>query len=269
VIPTLFVLLFFQVIGELPGVLIDRRLATDLGLAVGDTVRAAPGVDLEGATHFRVEGVFERAADPNRISRNEYEVRFHLPDLERMLPLGDRVDRFAVTLEPGADPERAGRWVEGLAFGTRVFETAKLAEETTATFKVISRFHDAIAFVTLLASGVFLLCLMVIRVDERRSDVRTLRLMGISGGTIVRSILLEAATIAILASLLGAALGVGISAVVDRYFGSLYDTTLRFAIATPAILGLTVALGTLLGVIAGGFAVLRVVRIPPQRLGER
>jgi putative ABC transport system permease protein len=254
---------------SLPGVLLERRLAAELAAGIGDTVWVRPQVEGSEPRGFVVSGVFERAADPNRISRNEYEARFHLPDLEAMLPGRDRVDRFAVALGPGGDADAVARWVESLAYGTQVFETARVADESSATFRVISRFHDAIGLVTLLASGIFLLCLMVIRVDERRADVRTMRLIGIGRRTVVGAIVIEAVTVASVASLVGAALGAGITVLVNGYYAAYYDTTLRFAIVTPRILVLSVALSIALGTAAGILAALRVAGVPPQRLGER
>ena len=252
-----------------PGVLIERRLAEDLPAEIGDTVWAQTlGTDLD-ARPFVVEGVFEREADPSRISRNDYEIRFHLPDLEAMLPAQDRVDRIAISLQPGADAGEVARWVEDLAFGTKVFEAPALADQTSTTFRVVSRFHDAIGLVTLLASGIFLLCLMVIRVDERRADIRTLRLVGISRRSILRTVLLEAVVVAGSASLIGAALGALMTAAVNAYYAAFYDTTLRFAMLTPRIVAVAVGLGLALGAIAGFLAALRVVRMPPQRLGQR
>lgn len=252
----------------LPGVLIERRLAEAVPLAVGDTVRVRP---LEAVTEhrFRVEGIFERPADPARIARNEYEVRFHLPDLEALLPTQDRVDRFALVLAPGASPDSVARWIETLAFGTRVYPAAALAEESSATFRVVARFHRAIGVVTILASAIFLLCVMIIRVDERRADLGMLRLIGVARGTVVRVLVLEALAIAVVGSAAGALLGIGIARVVDLYYRGLYDTTLRFALVTPRIVLLAALLGLLLGLGAGVLAALRVVRLPPQKMGER
>jgi putative ABC transport system permease protein len=252
-----------------PGILVERRLAEDLRLGMGDTLRVRAQASGEEARPFAVEGIFERAADPNRISRNEYEVRLHLPDLEALLPTHDRVDRFAIVLRAGASPDSVARWIEGLAFGTRAFPAAALAEETSATFRVISRFHRAIGVVTILASAIFLLCVMIIRVDERRRDVAVLRLIGVSRATVFRAVVLEAIGIALLGSLLGALLGGLLTRFVNLHYGALYDTTLRFALLTPGILGTAVVLGLLLGVGAGALAALRLVRTPVERLGER
>ncbi|MGI9180229.1 MAG: ABC transporter permease, partial [Longimicrobiaceae bacterium] len=233
-----------------PDLLVERRLAEAVPLAVGDTVRVrALAGDAEGL--FVVGGIFERPPDPNRISRNEFEIRLHLPDLEALLPTHDRVDRFALSLAAGADPDSVGRWIETLAFGTRAYATAELAEESSATFRVISRFHRAIGIVTILASAIFLLCVMIIRVDERRRDMAMLRLIGVSRSTVLRAILVEALAIAVLGSAIGAALGIVIARLVNAYYMAFYDTVLRFALITPRIVLVAALLGLLLGAAAG------------------
>jgi putative ABC transport system permease protein len=251
-----------------PGVLIERRLAEQTGLGVGDTLGLRALAGEASARSFVVEAIFEREADPNRISRNELEVRLHLPDLEAMLPATDRVDRFAITIAPGSEQrlDSLSRWVEGLAFGTRAYETAGLADEASTTFKVISRFHRAIGFVTVLASGIFLLCVMIIRVDERRRDMGLLRLIGISRRTVFRVIVVEAVAIATLGSVAGVLLGIGVTRIVNLYYAGVYDTTLRFALLSPRIVLVAGLLGLALGIAAGALAALRVVRTPPQRL---
>ncbi|HET7230426.1 MAG TPA: ABC transporter permease [Longimicrobium sp.] len=254
---------------RLPEVLIDRRLAEAVPLRVGDTVRvralAARGTTLP----FIVGGVFERQADPNRISRNEMELRFHLPDLETLLPQKDRVDRFAVVLRPGANADSAARWIEGVAFGTRAYGSAALASESSATFRVVSRFHDAIGIVTILASAIFLLCVMIIRVDERKRDMAMLRLIGVSRSTVFRAIILEAVVISITGSAAGAVVGLIAARIVNAHYAAVYDTTLRFALVTPRIVLTAAVLGLALGIGAGALAAWRVVAVPPQKLGER
>ncbi|HEX2092396.1 MAG TPA: FtsX-like permease family protein [Longimicrobiaceae bacterium] len=266
-IPALLLATLLQ--GSTPEILVERRLAEEVPLAVGDTVALRALASGEAPRPFVVAGTFERAADPSRIARNEYEVRLHLPDLEALLGARDRVDRFAVVLAPGASPDSAARWIEGVAFGTRAYGSRALAEETSATFRVVSRFHRAIGIVTILASAIFLLCVMIIRVDERRRDMGVLRLIGVSRGTVFRSIVLEAVGIAVAGSAAGAGLGIGIARIVNAYYAAYYDTTLRFALVTPRIVLLAALLGLALGAAAGALAAWRVVNVPPQRLGER
>jgi putative ABC transport system permease protein len=267
-IPLVLVVLLQAVSPSPPGLLVERRLAEAVPLEVGESVRVRPLGGGEERT-FVVEGVFERAADPARISRNEFEVRFHLPDLAAMLPIRDRVDRFAIILSPGASPDSAARWVESLAYGTVAHAAAELAEGSSSTFLVISRFHHAIGIVTILASSIFLLCVMVIRVDERVPDIRMLRLIGVSRRSVFRTVVGEAIAIAVIGSVVGALLGVVITWLVNAYYMRYYDTVLHFAFVTPRLVLLAAALGVALGAIAGALAAIRVLRLPPGRLGER
>jgi putative ABC transport system permease protein len=252
-----------------PEVLIERRLADSVPLHAGDTVRVRALSGRGPTLPFVVAGVFEREADPNRISRNEMELRFHLPDLEALLPRKDRVDRFAVVLRPGTNPDSAARWIEGVAFGTRAYGSAALAAQSSATFRVVSRFHDAIGVVTILASAIFLLCVMIIRVDERRRDMAMLRLIGISRSTVFRAIVVEAVAISLVGSAVGAGVGLVAARIVNAHYAAVYDTTLKFALVSPRIVMTAAALGLALGVGAGALAAWRVVAVPPQKLGER
>lgn len=133
----------------------------------------------------------------------------------------------------------------------------------------MSRFHRAIGVITVVASAIFLLCIMLLKVEERRRDVAALRLMGISARTVVRSVVLEAAAIAVLGSVAGVAVGVLASAIVNHHYQAVYRTPLRFSIVTTDIVLLAVALSLVLGIAAGWLAARRLVRTPPLALFGR
>ncbi len=61
------------------------------------------------------------------------------------------------------------------------------------TFVVLERFHLAIAIVTVVASTVFLLALMLMLVDERRETVGILRLIGLPTRRILLQVFVEGA----------------------------------------------------------------------------
>lgn len=244
---------------------IDARLAQDAGLRVGDTVvvAAAPGVPGDTVV---VGAIVLRRADPSEIARGDYHIRMHLDQLESLTGYGNRVDRFAVATRDSAATTRALRAINDAAFGFHAYRSREIAVETSETFKVVSRFHRAIGVITIVASAVFLLCILLLKVEERRRDVAALRLVGISRRSVFASVVIEAA----LVSLLGSGLGVGIgwltSMVVNDYYQAFYRTPLRFSIVTPHIVGLAVALSLGLGAVAGALAALRLVRAAPLAL---
>jgi putative ABC transport system permease protein len=243
-------------------------LAVDAGLRVGDRVVIAATPDASGDTVV-IGAIVRRRADPAEIARGEYRVRLHLGHLQSLLDYGDRVDRFAVaTRSPAATTDAIAR-INDAAFGFRAHRSADIAVETSTTFAVVSRFHRAIGVITVVASAIFLLCIMLLKVEERRRDVAALRLMGISSRTVVRTIVLEAAAIAVLGSLAGVAVGALASALVNRHYQAEYRTPLRFSIVTGDIVLLAVVLALVLGVVAGWLAARRLVRTPPLALFGR
>jgi ABC-type lipoprotein release transport system permease subunit len=247
---------------------IDERLATDAGLRLGDrlSLTATPGAVGDSVV---VGAIVRRRADPAEIARGEYRVRLHLTSLQSLLGYGDRVDRFAIATRSNAATSDAIARINDAAFGFRAHRSADIAVETSTTFAVVSRFHRAIGVITIVASAIFLLCIMLLKVEERRRDVAALRLMGISAPTIVRSVVLEAACVAVLGSIAGVGVGAAASWFVNQHYQAVYRTPLRFSLITADIVLLAVLLSLGLGIIAGWLAARRLVRTPPLALFGR
>ncbi len=249
-------------------VALERRLAERLGVGVGDTLDL--GLDparLDGRAV--VSAIYEPAADPSIITRRELYLRLHLPDLAALLGAPDQVDRFGVALVPGVAAEPAARELNRIAFGFRAFPSAEIANESSQTFRVVSRFHQAIAIISVVASAVFLLCIMLLKVEERRRDAAVMRFTGISRRTIFTALVLEALLVAALGSVLGVLLALGASAATNLYYQRFFDTTLVFSVVTGATLRFSVALSLGLGVVAGSLAAWRLVRTSPVLLWGR
>ena len=244
---------------------VDSRLAADAHLRVGDRVVVAANAGDPGDTVV-VAAITQRRADPAEIARGEYRVRMHLGQLQSLLGYGDRVDRFAIATRSASATGGAVSRINASAFGFRAHRSTDVAVETSKTFAVVSRFHRAIGTITIVASAIFLLCIMLLKVDERRRDVAALRLIGCSERTIVGSVVLEAAAIAVLGSLFGVVVGGTASFLVNRHYQAVYRTPLRFSIVTGDIVLLAVALALVLGIVAGWLAARRLVRTPPLAL---
>jgi putative ABC transport system permease protein len=249
---------------------IDERLAAEAGLRVGDRVVLAAepraGSPDAAADTVIIGGITRRGADPSEIARAEYRVRLHLDHLQTLADYGDRVDRFAVATTGPEATARALERIEASAFGFQAHRSRDIAVETSATFAVVTRFHRAIGVITIVASAIFLLCILLLKVDERRRDVAALRLMGISRNTVVGTVVLEATLVAALGSALGMAIGWVMSLIVNLYYQGVYKTPLKFAVVTPDIVLFSVALSLILGAVAGYLAALRLVRMPPLAL---
>jgi putative ABC transport system permease protein len=251
---------------------IDERLAADAGLRVGDRVvlAAEPGSATDDTA--RIAAIVKRRADPSEVARSDYRIRMHLDHLQHLVGYGDRVDRFAMVTGAttgGASADSVLRRINSVAFGFRAYPSREIAVETSKTFLVVSRFHRAIGMITIVASATFLLCIMLLKVDERRRDVAAMRLMGISRATVIRTVMLESSFVALLGSLFGVALGVVTAAFVNAHYQSVYRTPLRFAIVTPSTVAYSVLLSLVLGIGAGALAARRLARTAPLTLFGR
>ena len=268
-------LLLAQQIDSLPPraptrtIAIDERLAADAGLHVGDRVVLATKPGAAGSDTVIIAAIVKRRADPSEVARGEFRIRLHLDHLQQLIGYGDRVDRFAVGTRNDSATIDAQRQINAAAFGFRAHRSKDIAVETSKTFLVVSRFHRAIGVITIVASAIFLLCIMLLKVEERRRDVAALRLMGISSRSIVRSVVLEASLLAAVGSVVGVAIGWTASEIVNWHYRGVYRTPLTFSLVTPDIVSFAVALSLILGVIAGFLAARRLSRTPPLALFGR
>jgi putative ABC transport system permease protein len=243
--------------GQLPTILLSRQLATAEGLRVGDTVTLAAKPDGSSARRFRVAGIYEPVADPMRLAAQRFEARLHLPDLLSLAadgsdPLsGESVTSINVALK---DPAAADSFAQDVSAMIPIPQlTARAAqggEGTAAIFVVLDRFHFAIALVTVIASTMFLLALMVMLVEERRESVGILRLIGLRKGRILLQVLAEGVLIAAFGAAFGIMFAAALEGAVNTFFQWRYDTSLIFVRVTPQIAIRCVLLAVPLGVVA-------------------
>ena len=147
-------------------ILISRQLATEQGLSVGSIVRLAVDANGTGARTFRIAGIYEPTPDPARLGVVPREVRLHLPDLlDVMRPPGmlagtEYVANINVALTDPADAAAFARDVNARMPGV-IARPSSEAAGSAGPFRVIERFHLAIAIVTIVAATVFLLALSI------------------------------------------------------------------------------------------------------------
>jgi len=247
---------------QLRTISIDQRLAADAHLHIGDTVVVSATTG-SGGDSVVIAAIVGRRADPSEIARSEYRVHLHLDQLQQLIGYGDRVDRFAVSTRGDSAADSAVRGINAAAFGFKAYRSRDIAVETSETFAVVSRFHRAIGVITIVASAVFLLCILLLKVDERRRDVAALRLLGISRRSVMLAVVLEAAFVSVIGSGVGVVIGWVTSLAVNWHYQMRYQTPLRFALVTGDIVLFAVSLSLVLGVVAGALAARMLVRTHP------
>jgi ABC-type lipoprotein release transport system permease subunit len=240
-----------------PDVLVSRQLMARAHLTIGDVVTLAGDPAGARAGRFRVAGVYEPTPDPMKFNVERLEARLHLDDLLALTAdqsdpaSNESVTSINVAL---ADPTAARAFSRSLAARVPLLAASPAAGVEAPTFIVISRFHTAIAAVTVIGSTAFLLALMVIRAEERKETVGILRLIGISRGSILTEVIIEGLLVAIAGAVFGVAIAVAAQRAVNFIFQTRYDTSLVFVRVTPSIALRAVAVAVPVGVVAGAVA---------------
>src|SRR5262249_18837561 len=157
-----------------------------------------------------------------------HEIRMHLPDLLAVSGDADgreTVDAINVAVETPDEAAPLARELTTRLPGLVVRSTGA-DDQRAAPFVVLERFHLAIAIVTVVASSVFLLALMLMLVDERRETVGILRLMGFRRQRILSYIFLEGVMLAAAGAVAGILLAAVFQGTINRFFQWRYDTAL-------------------------------------------
>ena len=240
---------------QMPAILLSRQLMEARQLRVGGTVRLSTDASGADARTYRIVGVYEPAPDPMRFAQPRFEGRLHLPDLVSMTadPTDpgslETVTSINVALKRPADAASFARELAARVPGALARPTSA-PDERASTFVVLERFHLAIAIVTVVGSAVFLLALMVMLVEERRSVVGILRLIGFTRRRILLQVFTEGAIIAVAGAAFGVLFALASQRFFNRFFQWRYDTALVFLRITPAVVLQSVAMAIPLGILA-------------------
>ncbi|MCD0483888.1 ABC transporter permease [Streptacidiphilus sp. ASG 303] len=245
---------------------LDAATAAKGGLRVGDTVRVAVNGPV---MRLRLTGVF-RTDDP-RVSSGGSLVLFDTPTAQRLYLTPGRYSEIDAAAAPGTSETALLGRIEGLLpkGGALKAETGRrLADDQAAQ---IARATDNLSTALLafagiaLFVGVFLIAnTFTMLVAQRTRELALLRAVGASRRQVTRSVLAEALAVGVAASLGGLAAGVGIAVGMRAVMGATgVDLPDGPLVVTPSTVLVSLAVGTLVTVLAAWLPARRAATIPP------
>jgi putative ABC transport system permease protein len=238
-----------------PAILVSRQLIASAQLKTGEVVMLSSDPAGGDARPFRIVGSYEPVPDPARLGDARLEARLHLSDLlelrgdSRDPGTSESVGAINVRLVDPSDAPAFARDLSARLPGVIVRPTMQ-DDRSVDVMAILDRFHMAIALVTVVASSLFLLALMVMLVDERRGMVAVLRLIGLRRRRILQQVVVEGLMIAVAGAAFGVIVAVLLEGVFNRFFQWRFDTSLVFVHVTPRIVWRSALLAVPLGVLA-------------------
>jgi putative ABC transport system permease protein len=159
-----------------------------------------------------------------------------------------------ISLTPGANADSLLEALNATRLGFRAYRAADVARESSQTFVVISNFHKAISFLSILTGAAFLAAIVLLQVQELRRSLGVLRVIGISKRRIYAVVIGET----VLLANVGAAAGVGIavlaSRLVNSYYRNYFATNLVFSSIEGWHVILAFGIASAVGVVLGSLA---------------
>lgn len=238
-----------------PGrVVVESSLARELALAPGDTVAIRITGTRGAGEKFVVSGTYSPPPDPAGISRTSKQAWMPITDLETLTGRTDRASRFVIQTRRGADVDSLIRALNATQLGFRAHRADDVARESSQTFVVISNFHKAISFLSILAGTAFLAAIVLLQVQELRRSLGVLRVIGISRQRIYAIVVGETVLLANVGAAIGVGIAFGVSSVVNLYYRHFFDTDLTFSSIAAWHLALAFGVASLVGWLVGSFA---------------
>jgi putative ABC transport system permease protein len=247
-------------------IVLDAALAKTSGYQVGDK---APVLTLQSKKSFTVVGIFGYVGGRDTLGGSQV-IGFTLPAAQQLLLAKTGVyTEIDITAADGVDDSvLRDRVAAALGTGYQVRTAQEVSAANSANVKDGLKFVNYILLgfaAVALFVGVFLIInTFSMLVAQRTRELALLRAVGASRGQVIRSVLLEATLVGLIASVIGLAAGVGVGYLLAAVLGNLGGSNLDVAISVPPTAVISaVVVGLLVTLVAALAPALRASRVPP------
>src|SRR3954452_24174065 len=241
-------------------VALDADTAAAQHFGVGDTVTVAT----LGAKHrYTVTGI-ATFGGLNTLVGATIAI-WDLPTAQTLLNKRGRFDGISIAAKDGSSPADLIRAVEplvpaSLAVKDSEQQAAADAKDTNVLVNAIRYFLLGFGAIALFVGAFVIFNTLSITVAQRTREFATLRTLGASRKQVMRSVVIEGLVIGLLASVLGLFAGLGLARLLSAVGGEIPEAGMVFALRTVLV---SLALGTVVTVLASVTPALRATRVPP------
>lgn len=246
---------------------INASLADNGDFTIGEEVSV---LTLEPAKKFTITGIFGFTGDRDTFGGETYVAFTDAVAQKLMLGNVGEFSDIKIKADPGVSDEELRDRVKaeiGEDYNVRTGEQVAQdnADDIQGFLDIIKYFLLAFAGIALFVGTFLILNTFSILVAQRTRELALLRSVGASRGQVIRSVLIEAVAVGLIASTIGFFAGLGIAYLLRKLFESLGDANLPGAALTipPSAIIASYVVGVLVTVVAALAPALRASRVPP------
>lgn len=206
---------------SLPGIIVGRRLAGQLGVMVGDPIQvvsplATPTVlgMVPKVRRFVVAGLFDSGM-------HEYDatlVYMNLADAQRFFEMGDAVSNIEIRVQDVYQAQDIARRIQqklGLPYWAE--DWSRLWPNLFSALRLEKTVYFLVLLLMVLIGAFNIISTLIMVVMEKRKDIAILQSMGATRRSIRRIFLIKGCVIGTVGTLLGVLFGYGICLLIERY----------------------------------------------------
>jgi putative ABC transport system permease protein len=248
-----------------PGeIAIDANTAERHGYAVGETI----GAIARGAEQsYRIAGI-AKIGGVSSLGGATMAI-FDFPVAQRLFHKVGELDSISVADRSGYTPAQVVREIRPLlppnaSVRTAAAQAQKSTEQTNGFLEIIQDFLLAFAGIALFVGSFVIANTLSITIAQRTRELATLRTLGATRRQVLRSVLLEAFAIGLLAAVVGLFLGLGLAKGLNSLFVSLgIDLPQASTVFATRTVVVSLAVGVVVTVLAAARPALRATHVAP------
>jgi putative ABC transport system permease protein len=241
-------------------VALDAGTAASENFKVGDTVAVST---LGARRRYQVTAIASFGG-VNSLGSATMAI-WDLPTAQKLLHKHGRFDGISIAARKGTSTDALLRAVRPLVPASLQVKTAAQqatsdASDTNGIVTAVRYFLLGFGAIALFVGAFVIFNTLSITVAQRTREFATLRTLGASRKQVMRSVVIEGVMIGLLASVLGLFAGLGLAKLLSAIGGDLPEAGLVFSLRTVLV---SLALGTVITVLASLTPALRATRVPP------
>ena len=243
---------------------IDQRTSEQKHFAIGDTIGVAAE---DGARRFEITGI-AKFASSSSIGASTIAI-FDVPTAQTLFNKEGRFDEVQVAAKRGVSPAKLVSEIRPLLPNTAKVKTAEAqtqqaVDDVNHGVGIFQKILLAFGLIALFVGAFVIANTLSITIAQRTREFATLRTIGGSRRQVLRSVMLEALVVGVLASLIGLFFGLGIAKGLNALFSAL---GVEFPSGGTVFATRTIVVSMVVGVVVTLLASLRpaikATRVPP------